>query len=390
MDIAGGLTQVLSDGTNTYLYGAGRITQQHDSLTEYYLDDALGSVRQLTDSAGEVVLARAYDPYGNLVENNAYTGVTTAYGYAGEYTDASGMVYLRARYYSPVVGRFVSRDVWEGDYNNPLSLNKWGYVEGNPINYADPTGFITTEESGDAANIVMDLVTNYQIGVVIDWGYISEENGQYFALSINPSPEWIGVLSQYGCWKWITGEWSLEELIELQDGVHRLAKEMKGKFVSNMPTGFKITQKDLENPGEFDRPNTIILDSYSTNPKDFDHWTVVHEFAHAWDYNYNWSLSDGLMAFTGGLINPRIPPKGCDEQNWRPGCNLAGYFYGGVPAKGSDVNFNKKEDFAESVAAYIYPDEAQAYVKDRFSNTPLFYSDYRTLPRWKYINSLLK
>ncbi len=117
--------------------------QQLDNVTEYYLADVLGSVRQLTSSSGEVMLARAYDPYGNLVENNAYAGVTTAYGYTGEYTDPSGMVYLRARYYNPAQGRFVSKDVWEGDYNNPLSLNRWGYVEGNPINYTDPSGYYT-------------------------------------------------------------------------------------------------------------------------------------------------------------------------------------------------------------------------------------------------------
>ncbi len=46
--------------------------QQHDSVAEYFLADALGSVRQLADSSGEVVLARSYDPYGNLVENTAY------------------------------------------------------------------------------------------------------------------------------------------------------------------------------------------------------------------------------------------------------------------------------------------------------------------------------
>jgi RHS repeat-associated protein len=145
---------VLSDGTNTYLYGAGRIAQQHNNVTEYYLADALGSVRQLTDSSGEVVLARAYDPYGSLVENNAYDGVVTPYGYTGEYTDASGMVYLRARYYSPVQGRFVSKDVWEGNYNNPLSLNRWGYVEGNPINYSDPSGYYTYNREY-AANYAM-------------------------------------------------------------------------------------------------------------------------------------------------------------------------------------------------------------------------------------------
>ncbi len=71
-----------------------------------------------TSTTGNVVLARSYDPYGNLAENNAYDGVTTAYGYTGEFTDASGMVYLRARYYSPAQGRFVSRDVWEGFNTN--------------------------------------------------------------------------------------------------------------------------------------------------------------------------------------------------------------------------------------------------------------------------------
>ncbi len=147
VDIAGGLTQVLSDGTNTYLYGVNRINQQHASLTEYYLADALGSVRQLADSSGDVVLARSYDPYGNLVESNAYTGITTPYGYTGEYTDASGMVYLRARYYSPAQGRFVSRDVWEGEINNPITINQWAYANDNPSNLTDPTGLCASSDS---------------------------------------------------------------------------------------------------------------------------------------------------------------------------------------------------------------------------------------------------
>ena len=42
--------------------------------------------------------------------------------------------------YNPAMGRFMSRDTWEGDYNRPLSLNHWMYVEGNPINRTDPSG----------------------------------------------------------------------------------------------------------------------------------------------------------------------------------------------------------------------------------------------------------
>jgi len=55
-------------------------------------------------------------------------------------TDPSGLIYLRARYYAPTEGRFISRDSWGGDYNKPLSFNRWNYVEGNPVNLTDPSG----------------------------------------------------------------------------------------------------------------------------------------------------------------------------------------------------------------------------------------------------------
>ena len=42
--------------------------------------------------------------------------------------------------YDPASGRFTTKDSWQGDYNKPLSLNLWNYVEANPINYVDPTG----------------------------------------------------------------------------------------------------------------------------------------------------------------------------------------------------------------------------------------------------------
>ncbi len=52
----------------------------------------------------------------------------------------TGPLYLRARHYAPHLGRFLSRDVWDGDYRNPLTLNRWNYVEANPVNYVDPSG----------------------------------------------------------------------------------------------------------------------------------------------------------------------------------------------------------------------------------------------------------
>lgn len=125
----------------------------------------LGSVRQLINASNAVQLIRHYDPYGNVWSTTGTA--TTAYGFAGEWTDASGMQYLRARYYAPSTGRFITRDSWDGsyiklppptgggsfetrgfntevigwpDYTRPQTLNGWSYVENDPLNRIDPSG----------------------------------------------------------------------------------------------------------------------------------------------------------------------------------------------------------------------------------------------------------
>ncbi|MEW5938461.1 MAG: RHS repeat-associated core domain-containing protein, partial [Chloroflexota bacterium] len=139
LDLNTGLTQILSDGTTTYLYGLGRIAQTDGAGNEYFLGDALGSVRQLADDTGTVTLAKFYAPYGETIYS-AGAG-QTSYGFTGETTDANGLVYLRARYYEPGDGRFLSRDVWEGDYQQPMSYNSWLYVYENPVNLTDSSGY---------------------------------------------------------------------------------------------------------------------------------------------------------------------------------------------------------------------------------------------------------
>ena len=94
----------------------------------------------MTDPSGDVTLARAYDPYG-VTRDTAHVGSDTSYGFTGEFTENTGMIYLRARYYAPEMGRFMSRDTWGGDNNHPLSYNKWNYTESNPINHTDPSGY---------------------------------------------------------------------------------------------------------------------------------------------------------------------------------------------------------------------------------------------------------
>ena len=93
----------------------------------------------MTNQAGAITFARTYDPYGVVTATSGAS--QTEYGFTGEsYGDSTQLLYLRARFYNPADGRFQSRDTWGGDVNRPFSMNKWSYVNGNPINQTDPTG----------------------------------------------------------------------------------------------------------------------------------------------------------------------------------------------------------------------------------------------------------
>ena len=140
LDLNTGLTQVLADGTHTYLYGRGRIAQVSAGTPEYFLGDALGSMRQVTDPADEAVLTRSYQPYGGVLSQHG--GGATPYGFTCERMDGTGLVHLRARYLNTVVGRFLNKDPWSGNVYYPLSMNRWMYVEGNPVNTVDPSGLL--------------------------------------------------------------------------------------------------------------------------------------------------------------------------------------------------------------------------------------------------------
>ena len=137
LDLAATLPVVISDTEAVYLYGLDIIAQQQfDRL--YYVHDGLGSVRQLVDTAGQIETNYAYDPFGvPLVGGDVYN----PYQFTGEAWDAEvGLLYLRARYYQPEVGRFITKDPWPGDQDRAATLNRYIYVTNNPINYPDPGG----------------------------------------------------------------------------------------------------------------------------------------------------------------------------------------------------------------------------------------------------------
>lgn len=108
----------------------------------FYIQNAHGDVVNLTNADGEVTKKYTYDAFG--VEKDIVDSDTNAFRYCGEYYDAeTGTIYLRARYYTPTTGRFISRDSYAGKNEDPLSLNRYTYCHNNPLIFVDLDGHKT-------------------------------------------------------------------------------------------------------------------------------------------------------------------------------------------------------------------------------------------------------
>ena len=132
----------------SYVVSQGEVlAQTRGGATSYALLDGQGSVRALTNSSGGITDSYSYDAFGNPLTSQGTT--INPYRYTGQQFDSlTGLYDLRARYYDPASGRFTSRDTASIDFSNPVELNRYSYVQDNPINLDDPSGHQSTTEEG--------------------------------------------------------------------------------------------------------------------------------------------------------------------------------------------------------------------------------------------------
>jgi RHS repeat-associated protein len=164
-----GFAQVIeesgSDGsTRKLVYGLQRISQKQfvasssASLTSFYVYDAHGSVRALTDASGTVTDTYDYDAFGNLLHETGST--PNEFLFAGEQFDADlGLYYNRARYLKPSAGRFITMDPIDGDSTDPITLHKYLYANADPVSATDPSG-----NQGDLGSVMTSLAINTTLG----------------------------------------------------------------------------------------------------------------------------------------------------------------------------------------------------------------------------------
>ncbi|MBQ9020464.1 MAG: DNRLRE domain-containing protein, partial [Eggerthellaceae bacterium] len=125
-------------GTSNHLYGNTRLASLQGASATYYLLDGRGSTTAAL-SSNKVTSHYSWGAYGELLRGT-YTE-SPFFGYdSEEYSPATNMLYLRARYLDVSLGSFSVEDTYLGDAFDPQSLNLYAYAQGNPVRYVDPTG----------------------------------------------------------------------------------------------------------------------------------------------------------------------------------------------------------------------------------------------------------
>lgn len=107
----------------------------------YFHNDVSGSPMAATDESGNLLWKENYKPYGEKLNQSAPSS-SNAIGYHGKpYDDVTGLSYMGARYYDPVLGRFMGIDPVDFQADNLHSFNRYTYANNNPYKYVDPDGY---------------------------------------------------------------------------------------------------------------------------------------------------------------------------------------------------------------------------------------------------------
>ena len=173
----------------------------------------------LSDEAGDEVPGSRvrYYPYGQERTDNHLASLPTDFGFTGQrWEQGFGLYYYKARYYDPMLGRFVQADTIVPNPGNPQDLNRYAYVRNNPLRYTDPSGFFSEEEIMSIFGVSTwdEVLAFFETGGRLEgqWGYLR-----------------------------VLREAQGGDLLDIYAGEQGLI--LQGTFVSNMDSGYAFAPK---------------------------------------------------------------------------------------------------------------------------------------------------
>ena len=139
----------------------------------YFHNDFAGSPIAATDASGQVIWRESYRPYGERLTNVATSSANKLWFTSRRQDAESGLVYMGARYYDPVIGRFMSTDPVQFQEGNLHSFNRYAYANNNPYRYTDPDGrnpILIAMGVGALINGGLNAAVQYYSTGTIQWG----------------------------------------------------------------------------------------------------------------------------------------------------------------------------------------------------------------------------
>ncbi|MFC4532025.1 RHS repeat-associated core domain-containing protein [Sphaerisporangium dianthi] len=250
-DASGAVTaDLLSGAVDRWL---GRTTA---SGTQTYLTDLQGSTLALGASDGAVKASYSYDPYGGAAVTGDPGG--NGFTYTGREDDGTGLMFNRARYYSPTLGRFLSEDQVGIDGG----ANLYGYAAGDPVNATDPSGnnpLLVACAGGALFGGGLEYLTQRLSGRKVEWGAVGTQAALGCGLGMLGKAFQLGKLAQ--C---VGNSFTGDTPVLMADGTRKPISEVK--------VGERVTVTDPATGVTRGEPVTAVIQG--VGPKALVHITV--------------------------------------------------------------------------------------------------------------------
>ncbi len=306
----------------------------------YFLHpDHLGSITMITDGRGNVIAGGnnggkshiSYTPYGSIHRTDSSGPDITRFKYTGQEEDKeSGLIYYKARYYDPMIGRFLQADSVVMP-ESTFGMNRYMYVEGNPVRYGDASGHRLSTPQGWA---LLGALVAPQYGISSEWGAAIgagigrkeniREKKQHSLVNKGIEVGKLLVSPVYRLYKAIKSLPSFDEMEESLVG-KRYFDSNEGKFNKGLQAGFLMCASNEDKAG---RRNgnvwqacifmTNYLQSYNNHRQAKSDNTNIARKGVTFHINYENIVGCAiLLKIIGDYSNPRptqgIPVGGTGE-----------------------------------------------------------------------------